>query len=116
MQGSLGQFRVTAPGVTLIERLVRPIGCERWPWPDAGKTDLIEVGQSPRPCQSGHSLLPCCSARLPWHNPSLVPPLPPQGKGVRVTGKEGKSEPRGKARHHAIKCSAKGAWQEATLV
>jgi hypothetical protein len=54
MQGSLGQFRVTAPGVTLIERLVRPIGCERWPWLDAGKTDLIEVGQSPRPCQSGH--------------------------------------------------------------
>ena len=64
---------------------------------------------------SVRALVPCCSARLPWHNSSLVPPPPPQGKGVRVTGEEGKSEPRGKARHHAIKCSAKGAWQEATL-
>ena len=39
-----GQFRLAAPGVTLSERLIRPIGCDRWPWPGAGKSDLIEVG------------------------------------------------------------------------
>ena len=39
-----GQFRLAAPDVTLVERLIRPIGCERWPWLGAGKSDLIEVG------------------------------------------------------------------------